>query len=514
MRGTEAFTILNVDDDDGGRYVKTRILRRADYQVVECGTGAEALRLVKEAHPQLVLLDVMLPDMNGIEVCRTIKKDPASAHMMVLQISATHVTGMDRINGLEGGADNYLTEPVQADELLATVKALLRLYTREEENRQLLGRLRDADRRKDEFLATLAHELRNPLAPMRSAVEIMRLTGPAVPEFQSCYEILDLEVSHLARLIDDLMDVARITRDKIELRKEKLALVKVLENAMTATRAMFELHRHALNITLPQGPLAVQGDEVRLTQIFSNLLNNAVKYTPDRGQIWLSARQEKDEAVVSIKDNGVGIAPDKLPQLFEMFYQVDRSLERSYDGLGIGLTLAQRLIELHGGTINAFSDGPGKGSEFVVRLPVCAPTAADASQNKETGSQIPRRILIADDNRLTLKSLSMLWRSLGHTVETAHDGLAAVQVAESFKPDIVVLDVGMPSLNGFDVCRRIRKQTHGGDRVLIAVTGWGHDEARRQAEEAGFDGLLVKPVYPDAILDMVNKVLKDRARVS
>ena len=510
MSETQAYTILNVDDDDGGRYAKSRILKRAGYQVVDAGTGADTLRLVKEVGPQLVLLDVMLPDMNGIDVCRAIKTDPSSAHIMVLQISATHVTGADRIQGLEGGADTYLTEPVEAGELLATVKALLRLYSREEENRHLLGQLRDADRLKDEFLATLAHELRNPLHPIRSAVEVMRLKGSSEPELQSCREIIDLEVSHLARLIDDLMDVARITRNKIELRKERLQLAEVLKNAIASTRAIIESRAHRLNVTFPDKPVELEGDEVRLTQIFTNLLNNAAKYTPNGGQIWLNVRQENAAAVVSIKDNGVGIPADKLPHLFEMFYQVDHSLERSSEGLGIGLTLAQRLVELHGGTIKAFSDGPGKGSEFVVRLPVCAAAVAYNLKDEDSGSGISRRILIADDNQLTIKAVSMLWRSLGHQVATARDGLSAVEMAASFQPDAVVLDVGMPGLNGYDACQRIRKQARGKDIVLVAVTGWGQDEARRQADEAGFDGLLVKPVHPEAILQLVDSVLERR----
>ena len=510
MSETQKYTILNVDDNDGSLYAKSRILKRAGYNIVEAGTGTDALRFVKEAVPQLVLLDVMLPDISGIDVCRAIKENPLSAHMMVLQISATHITEVDRIQGLEGGADTYLTEPVHAEELVATVKALLRLYDREEENRQLLARLRDADRLKDEFLATLAHELRNPLQPMRNAVHAIRLVDPLAPEFQSCCGIIDVEVSHLTRLIDDLMDVARITRDKIELRKERLPLVEVLKKVIVSTHTMIETKAHVLHVLLPKRPLDVDGDEVRLSQIFSNLLNNAAKYTPNGGQIWLSARQENDEAVVSIKDGGIGIPADKLSRLFEMFYQVDHSLERSSDGLGIGLTLAQRLVNLHGGTIEVFSDGPEKGSEFVVRLPLCAATVFHRVNVEETGSGISRRILIADDNPLTLKSLSILWQSLGHTVEIANDGLGAVQKAESFQPEVAVLDVGMPRLSGYDACRRIRDQPCGKDMVLVAVTGWGEDRARRAAEEAGFDGLLVKPVHPEVIMQFVDAVLENR----
>ncbi len=510
MNELQEYMILNVDDDEGGRYAKSRILRRAGYQVVDAGTGADTLRLVKEAAPQLVLLDVMLPDMNGINVCRTIKTDPASAHVMVLQISATYVTGADRIHGLEGGADTYLTEPVEAGELLATIKALLRLYSREEENRRLLNQLRDADRLKDEFLATLAHELRNPLHPIRSAVDLMRLKGSTDPEFQSCYHILDHEVSHLSRLIDDLMDVSRITHNRIELRKARLRLVDVLQSAVESARPIIETHGHQFHLFFPDNAMVVEGDEVRLTQIFINLLSNASKYTPSGGQIWLSARQENGDAMVSVKDNGLGISADKLPRLFEMFYQVDHSMGRAADGLGIGLTLAQRLIELHGGTIEACSDGPGKGSEFVVRLPVCPTAVADDLKETKSESGLARRILVADDSPLTIRAFSMVCKSLGHEVESADDGLSAVETAASFHPDVVVLDVGMPRLNGYEACQRIRALPGGNDIVMIAVTGWGHDESRRNANEAGFDGLLVKPVHPEAILQMVDNVLAHR----
>jgi two-component system, sensor histidine kinase len=510
MNETQEYTVLNVDDDEGGRYAKTRILQRAGYKVVDTASGADALRLVKAAAPQLVLLDVMLPDINGLEVCRAIKTDPNSAHIMVLQISATHVTGADRIQGLEGGADTYLTEPVEAGELLATVKALLRLYSREEENRRLLAQLRDADRLKDEFLAMLAHELRNPLHPIRSAVDFMRLRGSADPELQSSREILDHEVGHLTRLIDDLMDVSRITHNRIELRKARLSLVDVLKSAVESARPIIDFHGHRLHLDFQDNGVAVSGDEVRLTQIFINLLNNASKYTPNGGQIWLSTRSENGDAVVSIKDSGVGISADKMSRLFEMFYQVDHSMGRSADGLGIGLTLAQRLVELHGGTIRASSGGPGKGSEFVVRLPACPTAVVDDREDKSSESGLSRRILVADDSPLTIKAVSMVWRSLGHEVESAHDGLRAVETAASFRPDVVVLDVGMPGLNGYEACQRIRTLPGGNDMVMIAVTGWGHDEARRNANKAGFDGLLVKPVHPEAILQMVDNVLAHR----
>jgi len=254
----------------------------------------------------------------------------------------------------------------------------------------------------------------------------------------------------------------------------------------------------------------VEGDEVRLTQIFINLLSNASKYTPNGGQIWLSARKENGNAVVSVKDDGLGISADKLHHLFEMFYQVDHSIGRSADGLGIGLSLAQRLVELHGGAIRAFSDGPGKGSEFVVQLPVCPTAAVDNLEDQARESGPPRRILVADDSPLTIKAVSMVWRSLGHEVESAHNGLSAVETAASFRPDVVVLDVGMPGLNGYEACQRIRALPGGNDIVMIAVTGWGHDEARRNASEAGFDGLLVKPVRPEAILQLVDDVLARR----
>jgi signal transduction histidine kinase len=511
MNETQDYTVLNVDDDEGGRYAKTRILQRAGYKVVDTGSGADALRLVKTAAPQLVLLDVMLPDINGLEVCRAIKTDPASAHIMVLQISATHVTGADRIQGLEGGADTYLTEPVEAGELLATIKALLRLYSREQENRYLLDQLRDADRLKDEFLAMLAHELRNPLHPIRSAVDFMRLKGSDDPDFQSCQQILDREVSHLSRLIDDLMDVSRITHNRIELRKARLRLVDVLKSAVESARPIIEAHGHQFQLFFPDNAMVVEGDEVRLTQIFINLLSNASKYTPNGGQIWLSARQENGNAVVSVKDNGLGISADKLHHLFEMFYQVDHSMGRSADGLGIGLTLAQRLVELHGGTIKAFSDGPGKGSEFVVRLPVCPTAVTDDLKETKSESGLSRRILVADDSPLTTRAFSMVCKSLGHEVESANDGVSAVETAASFHPDVVVLDVGMPGLNGYEACQRIRALPGSNDMVMIAVTGWGHEEARRNANEAGFDGLLVKPVHPEAILQLVDDLTKRRA---
>lgn len=509
--------ILNVDDDEASRYAKSRILKRAGYEVTEAGTGGDALRLMNDTQPQLVLLDVKLPDMSGIDVCQKIKADPSSAHVMVLQISASHVTTPDRVLGLECGADTYLTEPVESTELLATVRALLRLYKREEENRRLLAQLREADRQKDDFLAILAHELRNPLHPIRGAVDLLCLDAQSQPGVKLTCDVIDQQVSHLARLIDDLLDVARITRDKLDLRKERLRLVDVLKAAVDSSRSFLDSHGHQAIVTLPPETVWLEGDPVRLTQILVNLLNNAAKYTPRGEKIWLSGKVDGDRAIISVKDTGVGIEADKLPQVFEKFYQIDSSLERSESGLGLGLTLTRRLVELHGGTLEARSEGLGKGSEFIVSLPIIANQEnvqpATRGRTDAAESEKPLRMLIVDDGARTREMYSLLLRKRGHEVETAPDGETGIKLAESFHPDVILLDVGMPRLNGFSTCSRIRELSSCKDIVMIAVTGWAQEEVQRRADESGFDGILVKPVGVQEILGLSRTLLEaKRAR--
>ena len=514
MTQTEISTILNVDDDAAGRYAKSRILRRAGYQVIEAGTGSDALRLVKETQPQLVLLDVKLPDINGLDVCRTLKNDPSTKHIMVLQISASYTTTPDRVLGLTSGADTYLTEPVDVTELLATVQALLRLYRREEENRRLLAQLREADRQKDEFLATLAHELRNPLHPIRGAVELLRLKQDLDPELRLSRDVIDQQVSHLTRLVDDLLDVARITRDKLELRKQTLSLTDILKGAVESSRTFLQSRDHQADVALPLENVQLDGDLVRLTQVFVNLLNNAAKYTPAGGKIWLSAWVEGERVKVSVKDSGIGIASDKLPHLFEKFFQVDSSLERSDSGLGLGLTLTRRLVELHAGTMEARSEGLGKGSEFLVSLPIL-PQSATAQASEQPGSVLSEdtgrwRILIVDDGPRTREMYSMLLRKRGHEVETAPDGRKGIEAVESFRPDVVLLDVSMPGLNGFDTCTRIRELPAGKEIVCIAVTGWTQDEIQQRVNESGFDGILAKPAGVQEILQLITHLIEGK----
>ena len=506
--------ILNVDDDAANRYAKSRILKRAGYNVIEAENGTDALKMVKESNPELILLDVKLPDINGLDVCRKIKEDPLSSHIMVLQISASHVTVPDRVLGLACGADTYLTEPVESTELLATVQALLRLYKREEENRQLLGQLREADRQKDEFLAMLAHELRNPLHPIRGALELLCLNTQLGHEERLGCEVIDQQINHLARLIDDLLDVARITRDKLELRKDKLRLANMIRGAVEASRVFLESHGHRAIVTLPPESVQVDGDVVRLTQVLMNLISNAAKYTPKGENIWVSAKVDGDRAIISVKDSGIGIASDELPHVFDKFYQVDAALERSESGLGLGLTLARRLVELHGGTLEARSEGLGKGSEFIISLPILpAHEQSETSEQaiKETKADTAQwRILIVDDGARTREMYSMLLSKRGHEVETAPDGMTGIAMVERFRPDVILLDVGMPRLNGFDTCVRIRELPVGKDIATIAVTGWAKEEVQQRADESGFDGILVKPVGVQQIIELASSLLEHR----
>jgi PAS domain S-box-containing protein len=355
--------------------------------------------------------------------------------------------------------------------------------------------LREADRKKDEFLATLAHELRNPLAPIRNAAQILQAKGPPVPELQWATGVIDRQVLIMSRLLEDLLDVSRISRQTLELRTELIDLASVVEAALETSHPVIEAAGHELTVSVPTSPIRLMGDPVRLEQVLSNLLNNSAKYTPEGGHIALTAERQGSDVVISVKDNGIGIQEDVLPELFRIF---SRQHGGSGDGLGIGLSLVKGLVELHGGSVTARSHGLGKGSEFIVRLPVAVASAAGESRPQETdGDQPPTaryRILIADDNRDGADSLALLLNIMGHDVETAYAGDQAVEVAERLRPDVILLDIGMPKLNGYEVCRQIRGQEWGHEMLLIAVTGWGQEEDRRRTHEAGFDLHLVKPV--------------------
>jgi PAS domain S-box-containing protein len=363
--------------------------------------------------------------------------------------------------------------------------------------------LREADSRKDEFLATLAHELRNPLAPLRNAVELLRRADDDKALMEQARSVMERQVSQLVRLVDDLLDIARITKGKLQLRLERVELAEVLNSAIESARPLIDALSHELTVTIPPQPMHVQADQTRLAQVFLNLLNNAAKYTDKAGHIWLTAERRGNEAVVSVRDTGIGIAAEHMPHVFTMFSQVESALERSQGGLGIGLSLVEGLVELHGGAVEARSGGPGKGSEFTVRLPIVglpeqAPQESSAAGEKSRGG--PKcRILVVDDLRDAANSLAMMLRMMGHETRTAYDGLEAVQTAAIFQPHVVLLDIGLPKLNGYEAARTIRNESWGGNVALVALTGWGQEEDKRRSLEAGFDHHLTKPVDPAAL---------------
>jgi len=389
---------------------------------------------------------------------------------------------------------------------LATVSQDITARKSMEDNlRSLAAELSEADRRKDEFLATLAHELRNPLAAISNAVQVLRHGGRDSKTVDSASEMLERQVGQVSRLVDDLLDMSRITQGKIELRKDHVELTPILDQAVETARALLESRHHDLTVTLPSGPIYLQADAARLAQVVGNLLSNASKFTDDGGHIGLAVEREGKNVVIRVRDTGIGIAAADLPRLFDMFTQVDTSLERSRDGLGIGLTLVRALVEMHGGAVEARSAGLGQGSEFVVRLPTVAeaPKPGPRPTRGATARPVRRRVLIVDDNQDGAESLAVLLQLGGHETHTAHDGQQAIEDAERLRPDIVLLDIGLPRLNGYEVCRRIREQPWGKELSMVAVTGWGQQEDRRRSQEAGFDTHIVKPVEPEALMDLL-----------
>jgi PAS domain S-box-containing protein len=355
--------------------------------------------------------------------------------------------------------------------------------------------LKDADQRKDEFLATLAHELRNPLWPMRNAVHILHMSKQEPARVEQAVSILDRQLQHMVRLIDDLLDVARISRGKMKLRCEPMDLRTALACAVETSRPLIEAQHHDLEVVQPQQTVMVDGDLTRLAQIVSNLLNNAARYTPTGGHIRLSLKREGAEAILSVSDNGIGISHEALPRLFTMFSQVDRQTTRGERGLGIGLALVRALVEMHGGRIEATSAGPGQGATFAIRLPIAEEhVQANPKEVRTRYDILPLRVLVADDNQDAADSTALALELAGHQVKVVHDGGAAVEAASSFRPDVILMDAGMPVLDGYEATRRIRAQEWGRDLVIFAVTGWGQDADREESRQAGCNGHLVKPV--------------------
>jgi PAS domain S-box-containing protein len=625
-------TLLNVNDEDASRSAISRILRKAGFEVWEAATGEEALRRVTGI-PDLVILNVQLPDMSGLEVCRRIKADRATASTIILHLSAASAPSADRVQGLEGGADGYLSQPVTASELVATVKALLRVRQAEELARaaarqwettfdaigdgvcllardgsllrcnramtEVLGKrfqelighplrevfgaavapeaavilerlattvgtgegaparesleirigerwfqvnadpvtderggetgsvliladiterkqlgdalqqrareLAEAARRKDDFLAMLSHELRNPLGPIRNALHLLRLRGADPASIQRMRRVVERQVHHMTRLVDDLLDVSRITHGKILLRYVRLDLARLVRDTAEDHRMTVEEARLSLQLDLPEPPVWVVGDPTRIAQILDNLLQNAVKFTDVGGRITvrLTADPGACQAVVSVTDTGIGIAPEMLSRVFDIFEQADRSLDRSRGGLGLGLALVKGLVQMHGGDVSVQSEGTGRGATFTFWLPIEqeARDESEAESPRSTGA----KVLVVEDNRDAADTLRELLDLLGHQVEVAYSGPEGLAAARRFRPDVVLCDLGLPGMDGYALAAELRAGPETAHARLIAVSGYGQEEDRDRSRDAGFDLHLTKPVDPERLTGLLSE---------
>lgn len=502
--------VLNVNDQDGVRYMISRMLDRAGFQVVDAGTGAEALEKVQELKPKLVVLDIKLPDISGLEVCRQIKTNPQTQSVKVLHTSAIFVAPEAKVQSLNSGADGYLSHPFEQEELIATARSLLRLSEAEQKLRDTAAELGEANRRTHEFLAMLAHELRNPLSAITTCLPVLEREAARDDMESSAWQVMRRQTHHLRRLVDDLLDTARVTQGKIEPKWETVDLSALLGRVVdSARRSMMEQRDQTLQLHALPHPVLVRGDPLRLEQVFSNLLDNASKYTDNGGRIDVELKLAGEHrARVTVKDNGIGIPAEALGSVFNLFSQANVPLARSRGGLGIGLTLVRALVELHGGAVLARSEGLGKGSEIEVELPVLAAEmlAAREPGRAESQSSAPRkrRILVVEDNPDAQQMLKILLEMWGHEVSVASDGSAGIEAINTERPEIALVDIGLPVTDGYELARRLRNHERRKDFLLVALTGYGAPEQRARALEAGFDLHLVKPVEPEQLSSLIS----------
>ncbi|MEO8137097.1 MAG: response regulator [Betaproteobacteria bacterium] len=538
----ERLNILMVDDQPAKLFTYEIMLAELDENLIKAHTAREALAYLLKDEIAVVLMDVNMPEFDGFELAELIRQHPRCNRTAIIFVSAVHVSDRDRVRGYQTGAVDYVSVPVVPEILRAKLRVFIDLHRKTTElerlNRTLEDRvsartsalqesisqlrvsekrlrlqgeaLAEADRRKNEFLAMLAHELRNPLQPIRTAIEVLRRPDTAQAQRDWGRDVIHRQVNQLVRLVDDLLDASRITSGKLTLRRETIEVSQVITAAVEATRPFAEQKRIEIAISLPSSTVHVDGDSVRLTQVFLNLLNNAVKFTGAGGNVAMSVEPVASEVLVRVSDDGAGISATDLAHVFDTFYQGKTSMDEIQGGLGLGLALVRQLVELHGGSVTAHSAGAGRGSEFCVRLPALS---AGALAQDTSGAQPvplpparPRRILVVDDNRDAAESLALMLRLVGNEVETVFNGTGAVSAMREFEPDIVLMDLGMPELDGYQAARAIRMNPRGDEVVLIAITGWGSETDRKKSQDAGFDQHLVKPVVPTDLLALLSSL--------
>ena len=441
------------------------------------------------------MIDVQMPGMDGFELAELIRGTERTRRVPIIFLTAGSPDPQRRFRGYEAGAVDFIRKPIEADVLRSKADVFFELYRQRqevarqrdelsaatEENSRLLAESRESDRRKDEFLATLAHELRNPLAPIRNAVELMRAQGLEDANLEWARQVIDRQIGNMSRLVDELLDVSRIATGKLVLRRELTELATVIDRAVESCQPLIEAKSHTLEIDLPERPVTLSADEVRLTQVFANLLTNAAKYTDAGGKIRVHAETNGGQVAVSVRDTGVGIRHEMLYEVFRLFTQAVPSIDRTEGGLGVGLALVRRLVELHGGTVNAESAGLGEGSTFTVRLPIAAPESRPSDEgvivpNQPTRAKTALRVLVVDDNADGAMSLAMLVELMGHAAQTAYNGIDGLDAAHSFRPNLIFLDIGLPGMNGYEVCRAIRSDPAFVNTKLVALTGWGTEK--------------------------------------
>jgi signal transduction histidine kinase len=502
--------VLNVNGRDIARSGNEEVLKREGFEPVSAGTGKEALAAASSGDLEVALVDVDLPDLNGVEVCAKLKSDPKTAGMIVLLTSATFVTSRNKISGLDSGADGYLVHPYESAELFATLRSLLRGREAEKRAQALAQALREAMDVRDEFLAMLGHELRNPLAAMTTALHVLNVKrDPAT--IDRYLQLLTRQAHSLERIIADLLDVARITRGKVSLDKVNLDLREVAQRCVLALSDELRNSGHQLKLSVPDDEVRVLGDQVRLEQVMSNLVTNAIKYTPKGGHLSVRLEQGDGRARLEVSDDGIGMTEAMRAQVFDLFVQAKQSLDRSRGGLGLGLTVVRQLVEMHEGQVSVESEGEGKGSRFIVDLPLAVEEARPAKATPRPKFTPPPperglRVLVVEDNEDARNTLQEALALFKHEVITAADGLEGLKLVVSQKPQVALVDIGLPRLDGYEVARLAREELAGDCPHLIAMTGYGQPDDRERALKAGFNLHIVKPVALPELLALLETI--------